>query len=85
MTATGDAPDPKVTIYVALLDEGVDVWRPVEAVYEGDNRYRITSPDPDPENEQWEFASGTRVCCKPRTFQDGQTGRVAYSCVIEPS
>jgi len=29
------------TIYVALRDEAVDVWRPVEATREGESIYRI--------------------------------------------
>ena len=32
------------TIYVELIDEGVDVWRPVEATVEVDDTFRL--PDP---------------------------------------
>jgi hypothetical protein len=35
------------TIYVALTDEAVDVWRPVEAVSEGGSIYHIAdAPTP---------------------------------------
>jgi hypothetical protein len=52
-------------IFVCLLDEGVDCWRRVEAVHEGDNRYRIVV-NPDPAEERWEFATGEVVVCEPR-------------------
>ncbi len=42
------------TIYVALTDEAVDVWRPVEAVSEGGSVYRITDTAA-PSDEVWEF------------------------------
>ena len=35
------------TIYVYLFDEGVDCWRPVDAVREGEDLYRIVSLNPD--------------------------------------
>ena len=35
------------TIYVALLDEGIDVWRPVEAERLSPDRYRILYPPCD--------------------------------------
>jgi hypothetical protein len=43
------------TIYVALLDEGVDVWRPVEAKRLSADRYLIVDQDYDPAIERWEF------------------------------
>ena len=55
-----------VTIYVSLLDEGTDVWRPVTAVPEAAGVYRITAENPDPANERWQFATGTRVRCARR-------------------
>jgi hypothetical protein len=60
------------TIYVYLLDEGVDCWRPVEAVHEGDNRYRISGVNADPSDEHWEFATGDLVVCECRTLSDGE-------------
>ena len=43
------------TIYVRLLDEGVDVWRPVLAFALGDMRFEIAPADIDREIETWEF------------------------------
>lgn len=60
------------TIYVYLLDEGVDCWRPVEAVHEGGNRYRISGVHPDPSHERWEFATEDVVVCERRTLSEGE-------------
>ena len=65
-------------IYVALLDEGVEVWRPVEAVQEGEDQYRILSGNDDPETERWEFHQGELVRCRMKTFSDGGSGWVAF-------
>ena len=65
------------TIYVALLDEAVEVWRPVEAAHEGEDRYRILSTNADPE-EQWEFQQGELVRCRVKTFSGGGSGWVAF-------
>jgi hypothetical protein len=54
------------TIYVSLLDEGTDVWRPVEAEHVSDNRYRIVSTNSDPDDEHWEFQTGEVVRCELR-------------------
>ena len=51
-------------IYVELLEEGVDVWRPVRAIVEGNGVYRL--PDEQPEGERWAFPPGARVVCEPR-------------------
>jgi hypothetical protein len=53
----------RTTIYVRLLDENVDVWRPVEARPVGENEYVILGEDPDPEVERWDFRPGQRVVC----------------------
>lgn len=43
-------------IYVALLDEGIDVWRPVEAEWLGGDSYLIVSQAYDREVETWSTA-----------------------------
>jgi hypothetical protein len=58
------------TIYVALTDEAVDVWRPVEAFSEGESIYRIADA-PAPPHETWEFAPGSRVRCERRDLGEG--------------
>jgi len=67
-------------VYVQLLEEGVDVWRPVEAI-EDAGLYRLIGPPHSPDDERWEFEIGELVRCEARTFSDGQTGLVAVESV----
>lgn len=63
------------TVYVQLLLEGVDVWRPVEAKDLGGSLYRLVGAKP--EDEIWTFAVGDVVKCEDRRLNDG-TCLVAY-------
>jgi hypothetical protein len=45
------------TIYVRLLNEGTDVWCPVEAVHLRGNQYLIASVIGNPEHEVWQLCS----------------------------
>jgi len=59
-------------IYVGLLDEGVDVWRPVHAKKVGPDTYYIPDHyDPSADAETWEFPPGSTVVCEPRKTSDG--------------
>jgi len=69
------------TIYVRLLDEGVECWRPVQAVAVRHGTFRIVSPPPDPDVEQWEFDAGQVVACELREFADGKRCLVATHAV----
>ena len=66
-----------MTTLVALLDEGTDVWYPVEAEALGNDTYVLTGVNPDPDDLHWQFATGTKVRCEPRTPADGQCELVA--------
>jgi hypothetical protein len=68
-------------IYMPLLDEGTDVWRPVEAVHEGGDVYLIVS-EQDHETETWEFPTGTRVRCHQRSLSGGVC-LVAYTKAVD--
>src|ERR1035441_3482104 len=57
--------DMSITIYISLLDEGTDVWRPVSAERVSGEIYRITGTPPD-DTETWEFV---------RTATNGMTKR----------
>jgi hypothetical protein len=57
------------TIYMPLLDEGVDVWRPVKATKLTTDTYRIEGPIPD--DEEWAFAPGSVVRCERKSFSEG--------------
>ena len=73
-------PNLRTTIFVALLDEGIDVWRPVVAEIVESDTFRIVSKNPDPEDEHWQFPSGSLVHCE-RKHLDGREGLVAVSLV----
>src|SRR5690348_15970137 len=65
-------------VYVRLLDEGVDVWRPVQAAARSDGSLELVAPnDYGPETEHWEFPPHTRVRCQVRRFEGGKEGLVA--------
>jgi len=51
------------TIYVKLLDEDVDVWRPVEAEDLGQECFHIVGPA-EPRHEDWQFKPGETVRCE---------------------
>jgi hypothetical protein len=59
-------------IYMRLLDEGVDVWRPVPAWKVNEGTYIVLRPEwYDPDDEHWEFPPGSTVICEPKTITDG--------------
>ena len=62
-------------VYVRLEDEGTDGWRPVDAVKKNDGVFQIISAQP--EDESWEFPSGSQVKCQKQRFQNGEA-LVAY-------
>jgi hypothetical protein len=54
----------KSVIYIPLLDEGTQVWRPTEGEEIADMIFRVLpTPNYDPEGEQWAFPPGTIVRC----------------------
>jgi hypothetical protein len=57
------------TVYVALLVEGVDAWRPVGATLQPNGTYRLDDAQPD--GEAWAFAPGSVVRCERRSLSDG--------------
>ncbi len=71
-------------IYVALLDENVDVWRPVQAERQRDGVYRILDQPYDRETESWEFEPGDLVFCELRELSRGPA-LTAVSKVTPPS
>ena len=61
------------TIYVRLLREGVQVYRPVPASQIALDVYVIGAyEDYDPEDEEWEFLPGTHVVVEKRVLE-GET------------
>jgi len=68
-------------IYIRLMDEGTDVFRPVFATKISDQVYEIDTSNPyDQEDEVWEFLPGARVRVESR-FLSGQAELVAIETV----
>jgi hypothetical protein len=72
--------DTEAMVYVRLLDEGTDVWRPVRATALPDGTFRLLEPNGyDPNAETWEFPPSAKVRCVTRKFTDGGEGLVAVA------
>jgi len=61
-------------IYVRLLDEGTECWRPVDANRTPGDIFEIVSKNPDPDDEHWEFNVGQIVRCEKQRFSVGVSG-----------
>ena len=67
-----------VTIFVALLDEGADVWRPGQPARPLDHGlFRIVGVQADTGNETWQFPAGAIVRCEQKQFADGTSRMTA--------
>jgi hypothetical protein len=75
-----DLADP-VTVFVALLNEGTDVWRPVQARPLGQSLFRIVGVEADVHEETWQFPAGSIVSCEEKRFSDGLVGIAAVELV----
>jgi hypothetical protein len=70
------------TVYVRLLNEATDVWRPVPARALQDGTFEILELEGGtPEDEEWEFQPHSRVICSEKLFSDGERAPVATSLV----
>jgi hypothetical protein len=59
-------------INIALMDEGLNVWRPVPALRLQGDTYVVLRPDDyDPTVESWQFPPGTLVICEQKQLSDG--------------
>ncbi|MBN1458865.1 MAG: hypothetical protein JXA57_04965 [Armatimonadetes bacterium] len=65
------------TVYVALLEEGTQVWRPVSALSLGGNRFGLLGPVPD--DEIREYQPGDIVLAERRIFADAKGELVAVA------
>ena len=59
------------TVHVALVDEDVEVWRPVLAEHLHGHTYRIAAQEYDAAVERWEFEPGEVVVCELRRTSEG--------------
>jgi len=62
----------RTRIYVALLDEGVDVWRPVESEQVAEDCFLIIEQPYDRDIEFWEFEPGSVVRVRRLTLSEGE-------------
>lgn len=69
------------TIFVQLLNEGTDCWRPVNAQEHNEGIFEILGIMPA--GEEWEFVPGMRVRCWPKQFADGSIALVAHELVVD--
>jgi hypothetical protein len=69
------------TIYMPLIGEGTDCWRPVRALKLEDEVFEVA--DAIPEDESWAFAPFARVRCEEKVFADGRKGLVVLGYAIE--
>jgi len=72
-----------VTIFVGLLDEGVDVWRPVLSRPLDHGHFRIIGVDADTSDETWQFHVGAIAKCVNKQFADGTSGLIVVEQVKE--
>lgn len=69
------------TIYMPLLDEGTDVWRPVDAAPVEGQIYRVEGKIPL--DEVWAFPPGSIVVCEQRELASGESGMTAIALAPE--
>jgi hypothetical protein len=62
----------RVQVYVRLLDENVDVWRPVQAEQLRENVYKLVDQPYDRAIEKWQFEPGDVVVCDIVESYDGR-------------
>ena len=59
------------TIYISLLNEGTDVWRPVDAEMISEMVFKIPITTTVPDDEEWMFKPGDTVKCQMRKLSGG--------------
>ncbi len=65
-------------VFVRLINEGMDAFRPVDARRLSDHVFEIID-EWQAVDEVWEFMCGDRVLCIDHIFQDGSRGLLAIS------
>jgi len=70
---------PKTKVFVELLNEGTQVWRPRDAIELRPNVFVILSANTDAQQEEWRFKPGEIVSCQNYTFADGSSGLIVVS------
>jgi hypothetical protein len=71
----------ETVIYMPLLGEGTDCWRPVRAVQAAGDVFEVV--DQLRAGESWAFAPGSRVRCRNHVFTTGRQGLAAFEYAVE--
>jgi hypothetical protein len=69
------------TIYMPLMGEGTDCWRPVRAVQVAADIFEVV--DQIGAGESWAFAPHSRVRCRQHVFTHGGSGLVVCAYAVE--
>ncbi len=72
------------TVFVRLLDEGADVWRPVGATRLGETTYQLADVA-TPEDETWIFQPGDIVVAERRQGDECLVAVALATELDEPS
>jgi hypothetical protein len=78
MSAATASSTDETTVFVRLVDEGTDVWRPVRANRIGANTCRIAE-QVVPEDEIWIFQPGDVVVVEGRQAEDDSAQLIAVA------
>ncbi len=72
MVSGSNAEIKTITLYVRLLDEGTDCWRPTQGELVEEGIYRLLpTTNYNPDDESWEFLPGTLVRCQTLMLSEG--------------
>jgi hypothetical protein len=71
----------ETVIYMPLVEEGTDCWRPVRAVRIAEDIFEII--DQIPSDESWKFAPASRVRCRNRIFGGDGEALEAFEYAVE--
>lgn len=70
-------------IYVRLLNEGTEVFRPVLSQELRPMVFVLGADEYDPDDEEWEYPPGTLVCVEVHQFEDGLQRLVVSRRIVE--
>ena len=87
MSAATASSTDTVVIHVRLLGEGINVWRPVQALQLSESTFQIAA-EPVPEDESWSFQPGDIVVAEHRLSADAGEALTAVALAVafhEPS
>jgi hypothetical protein len=71
----------EAVIYMPLVEDGTDCWRPVRAMRIAEEIFEVIEQIPP--NESWKFAPFSRVRCRNRIFTNGEAGLEAFEYAVE--